>query len=180
MEFFDQPVDWGIVYEWTIVIYLVYYSVLFGTQQIRLYRHIKAVKNSPTPYEFMFNASPWLIIAGAAIFIIPISTMFNPTLWILLTPILAIAVLFLFFNIHLEIYQFEVDRIKRFGEDKLPIIASEITGVTINSEEVNFHSAKFLNHLTFKSKRLKNKEWNEFTEAIEALAERNQIPIEKA
>lgn len=183
MSIIDQIISWEF---WTYIVWalaglIILYNVIrFVKTEVQTHKYIMAVKNTPTAYEFIFRASSNLTQAGPGILILLIGYIFQFSSRGMLLAIPAGILLFYFLRIHEEIYQFEGDRIQRVGERKLPIYAKEVTGITIDSSEVNFHSIQFLNHQTFKAKRLTNQEWSAFTDAIEQFAERNNIPIENS
>lgn len=158
-----------------VIVILIFVSV----KRLKEVNMIKSVEKNLAKNEFIFKL-PYghLIITLIAFPILGWLNLENHPLMLFLYGFIFIVTI-LSFVANKEIYTFHEDSIVNSKRQVL-LSMTDITGLTITSDEVNFHTAKFINHHTFKATKLIGKSWLEFQQAAEEFAAQHEhIELEK-
>lgn len=148
-------------------------------RQFKEFRFLRSVEKVQSQQQFIFRPPYQFKVLLLIIVLSALTFAWNilPIAFQICLILFAISIILLLFE--KKAYTFQNDHIQ-FSEKVTLVKTSDITGASITSEEVNFHTVKLINHHTFIAKKLTGKSWLEFQQAAEGFAVQHEhIKIEK-
>lgn len=154
--------------------------VVFSVKELRYLQLFREVIKNQAKNQFFFKSSIWGPIAPIFPLALLIQTAGNENYTAVISlSLIVVLVITLRLYTNKIIYTITGDSIESSVKNSI-IIATKVNGITITSEEINFHTAQYMNHHTFKATKLTGKSWLEFQQAAEEFAVQHEhIKIEK-
>ncbi|GEM_PF-6353985 len=161
-----------------LILVALYFLYDYAIKIRSAYRYRKDIMASEHDNKFVFSRNDgFTFIPVIPLVIIIIFVPSLPSVLLMLPFTLILLVLYISFNqqrVNLE------EDIVLFKDREVRVSNTEVTRVSISENEVIIDTTKYLNHYSFKSKRLMDKNWIDFQKAIgQYTSQFNHIKVEK-